>query len=300
MALRPVLDIDLLRTLVFIAEEASFTRTAERVGRTQSAVTLQIQKLEALVGRTLLVRSKGGPIELTAHGRLLVEHARRMLELNDEVFRTLADADSPRSLRLGAAEYCSSFYLPAALAAFAEAWPDVLVEVISGRSCQLAPQIKEDAFDLVVCEGGHEPRGWSSREVWRGPLRWITSSTETVHLRDPLPLCLYPSGCPWRPAWMDDCFWRSAALRALHDARRRHRVVATADTETGLFAAVQSGKAVTVAIEARLPEGVRVVGPDEGMPPLPDTSIVVITGRNANQPLADLFIDKIVENFAVR
>lgn len=299
MALRPVLDIDLLRTLVFIAEEASFTRTAERVGRTQSAVTLQIQKLEALVGRVLLVRAKGGPIELTSHGRLLVEHARQMLDLNDEAFRALADADGPRSLRLGAAEYCSSFYLPSALAAFAEAWPNVLVEVISGRSCQLAPQIKEDAFDLVICEGGHEPRGWSSREVWRGPLRWITSSTEPVHLSDPLPLCLYPSGCPWRPPWMDDCYWRSAALRALRDAGRRHRVVATADTEAGLFSTVQSGKAVTVAMEARLPDGVRVVREDEGMPSLPDTSIVVITGRNASQPLADLFVDKIAEHFVV-
>jgi DNA-binding transcriptional LysR family regulator len=299
VGLKPVLDMDVLRTLVFIAEEASFTRTAERVGRTQSAVTLQIQKLEAQVGRTLLVRSKGGPIELTPHGRLLVDRARAILDLNDEAFRALGEADAPTTLRLGGAEYCSSFYLPDTLAAFEAAHPGVLVEVITGRSCQLAPRIKEESFDLIVCEGGHEPRGWTSREVWHGPLRWITSATEPVHLRDPLPLCLYPSGCPWRPAWMDDCYWRSAALRALHDAHRRYRVVATADSEAGIFSAVLSGKAVTVAIEARLPDGLRVVRDEEGLPPLPDTSVVVITGRNAAQPLTGLLADTIAAHFRV-
>jgi hypothetical protein len=67
-------------------------------------------------------------------------------------------------------------------------------------SCQIASQIKDDAFDLVVCEGGHEPRNWQSTEVWRGPLKWITSTTQAIHLRDPFPLCLPPSDCPWRPA----------------------------------------------------------------------------------------------------
>jgi DNA-binding transcriptional LysR family regulator len=299
VGLRPVLDLDLLRTLVFIAEEASFTRTADRVGRTQSAVTLQVQKLETLVGRTLLIRSKGGPVELTAHGRLLVDRARKILALNDEAFRSLSDVEIPNTLRLGGAEYCASFYLRETLAAFEESQPDVLVEVISGRSCQLASRIKDDAFDLIVCEGGHEPRGWTAREVWRGPLRWITSEAAPVHLQDPLPLCLYPSDCPWRPAWMDDCYWRSAALRALQEANRNYRIVATTDSEAGIFAAVQEGKAVTAAIEARLPKGVRVVQPDEGLPPLPDTSIVIITGRRASQPLTALLSDTIAAHFRV-
>ena len=77
MAQRPALDLELLRTLVFIAEEASFTKAAERVGRTQSTITLQVQKLEGLVGQTLVVRSKGGPVELTPQGKALVESPAR-------------------------------------------------------------------------------------------------------------------------------------------------------------------------------------------------------------------------------
>ncbi len=101
MALRPALDLELLRTLVFIAEEASFTKAGERVGRTQSAVTLQVQKLEALVGQPLVIGSKGGPVELTPQGRALVDSARAMLKLNDEAFRALASHELPATVRLG-------------------------------------------------------------------------------------------------------------------------------------------------------------------------------------------------------
>jgi DNA-binding transcriptional LysR family regulator len=82
MAATPSLDLDLLRTLIAIAEEGGFTRAGERVGRTQSAISLQLQRLEAAVGRTLVVRSKGGGIELTAHGTALVERGRALLALN--------------------------------------------------------------------------------------------------------------------------------------------------------------------------------------------------------------------------
>ena len=108
MALRPALDLELLRTLVFIAEEASFTKAAERVGRTQSAVTLQVQKLEALVRQPLVTRSKGGPVELTPQGRALVDSARAMLKINDDALRALGSDDLPATVRLGT----SSAYIP--------------------------------------------------------------------------------------------------------------------------------------------------------------------------------------------
>src|SRR5262245_6379818 len=95
------------------------------------------------------------------------------------------------------------------------AYPNVMVEVTQGRSCQVIPQLKDGAFDLVVIGGDVVPSDWPLTEVWRSPIRWITSATEDIHRRDPLPLSMWPSHCPWRPAWLDDCFWRSATLRAL-------------------------------------------------------------------------------------
>jgi DNA-binding transcriptional LysR family regulator len=127
MALRPVLDLDLLRTLLFIAEEGSFTKAAEMVGRTQSAITLQIQKLELQVGHPVLLRSKGGPVELTPQGRILADAARRMLQLNDDAFRDLAALNPRPTLRVGVSDYYRPFFLEAALASLKLPFPTSLL-----------------------------------------------------------------------------------------------------------------------------------------------------------------------------
>src|SRR4051812_37306305 len=296
MVVRPVLDLDLLRTLVFIAEEKSFTRAAERVGRTQSAVTLQMQKLEGLVGYPLLARSKGGPVELTPHGQVLVAHASALLKGNDEALAALSPREVPTSLRIGASSYFAPLYLQRTLDAMRAAYPNVLVEVTQGRSCQLVPQLRDDAFDLVISEGGVEPRDSMLTEAWSGPLRWITSASADTHLRDPLPLSLWPSKCPWRPPWMEDCFWRSATMRALYQAGRAFEIVAVSDTMEGHFTAVKTGEAVAISLDMMLPPGVRVVEKEEGLPPLPNTRLVILKGQNATQPLTDILAAMIAAN----
>ena len=123
MALRPILDLDLLRTLVCIAEELSFTRAAQKVGRTPSAITLQVQKLEALVGQPLVVRSKGGPIELTPQGHTLVQKARAMLSLNDETFRSLAPESAAARVRIASSDEYSPFYVSRSIEAVRASYP---------------------------------------------------------------------------------------------------------------------------------------------------------------------------------
>jgi DNA-binding transcriptional LysR family regulator len=295
MPLRPVFDLDLLRTLLFVSEEASFTRAAERVGRTQSAVTLQVQKLEAAVGHPLLIRSKGGPVELSPYGRALVDHARAMLKLNDEAFEALCYGQVPVSLRMGVGTYFTPMYLDRTLEAMRAIHPHVLVEVIQGISCQLVPQLRDGEFDLLVSD--IEPPDWPGKEVWRGALRWITSANEEIHLRNPLPLSLYPT-CPWRPPWMKDCLWRSAPLHALRQAGRAHSIALVSNTMEGNFEAVREGKAVTVSPDLMLPAGVRAVAEHEGLPPLPDTRIVILKGQNATQPLTDKLADVVLASWS--
>jgi DNA-binding transcriptional LysR family regulator len=188
MAATPALDLDLVRTLVLIAEEKSFTRVAERVGRTQSAVSLQVQRLEAQVGRTLVARSKGGGVELTPHGEELVERGRALLALNDEIVRSVQNQKSHEVVRLGVDEGFTRRCLPDILARFATTNPSATVEVSRAASCELTPRLKSGDLDLMLCEGGLEPRQWPAIEVWRGPLCWIVSDAHGCHRDD---LCRY-------------------------------------------------------------------------------------------------------------
>jgi len=257
MAPTPALDLDLVRTLIAIAEEGSFTRAAGRVGRTQSAVSLQVQRLEALIGKTLIARGKGGDVELTTNGAMLVERGRELIALNDEILKAVQAQPTHAAVRLGVDEGYTRRCLPDILSRFAATNPEVTVEVARASSCELVPMLKANSLDLALCAGGHEPRQWPAVEIWRGPLTWIVSETTTRHLDDPLPLSLSPGACPFRPPWLDDCIWRAAALRALERVGRRYKIVSTSSTITAQQAAVQAGLAVTVSLPYALPAAAR-------------------------------------------
>jgi DNA-binding transcriptional LysR family regulator len=296
MAVPPTFDLYLLRTFMLIAEERSFTRAAERVGRTQSAVSLQMQRLEALIGQPVLVRETGGSVELTLAGKLLLQRSRNLLALNDEILNELREPESPVGVRLGTPETLSS-YLPKILASFAKGHPAVSVEISQGLSCQMVPLLKEGILDLMICESGVEPRGWPAVELYREPLRWITSKHHDAHRQDPVPLVLAPGNCPFMPAWLSDCIWRTAAIGAMERAGRKYRLVSTSLALTALQAAVLAGLGVTISTATDLPEGLRVLQPAEGFPPLPDTASVLLKAPNARQPVTDALADEIMRSF---
>jgi DNA-binding transcriptional LysR family regulator len=229
----PLLDPDLLRSLVLVAEERSFTRAAERVGRTQSAVSLQIQRLETAVGHLLLSRSKGGAVELTDEGRLLVAHAHRILSLNADLFAALKSPALPKVVRFGAVDYQAQGYLAEVLKGFTAAYPGVQVEMEHTLSCRLATKLRAGELDLMVGSKGHEPPGWPSVTLKSTRLRWIVAEGSSAHLQDPLPISINPEECQWRPPWLPDCPWRAATLSALGRSGRSYRIISTATTLSG-------------------------------------------------------------------
>ena len=297
MAVAPTLDLDLLRTLMCIAEDGSFTRAARRVGRTQSTVSLQMQRLEELIGHSVLLRGKGGVVEFTPRGKLLLESAKNMLALNDQILGSLKSQPLHGSIRLGTPQDYSQLYLQAVISSFAKAYPDVSVEIQVGSSCELVPLLRSGKIDVMLCEGGHEPPQWPSVELWRAPLRWITSTRSTAHLQDPLPVSLSPGNCPFRPAWLSECVWRGAVLRALDGAGRRYQIVSTSTSVVGQQAAVLAGIAVTVSTVAGLNPGLKVVDNSVGLPDLPDTTVLLLKSQEARQPLADALCEHIEAMF---
>jgi DNA-binding transcriptional LysR family regulator len=283
-------DPDLLRSFVLIAEGRSFTDAAMLVGRTQSAISMQVKRLEDLLGQPLLNRGKGGTVELTPHGRYLLEHARQILALNDSVMATFRTPLMSGRVRLGSPDDYALAYLPAILKRFAETHPAVQVDVRCSPSGELQRSLKAGELDLTLLSDGHAPADWPTVELWRGPLVWVTSTRYSPHRQDPLPLAL-ASG--------HGCDWADAAIRALEQTGRRYRVAYTSASQIGSHAPVVAGLAVTVSTLSWLPEGARPVRPDEGLPKLPEFGILMLKAKLPHQPVTDALEAHIRQGFRV-
>lgn len=281
------IDPDLLRAFAYIAEEGSFTRAAERVGRTQSAVSMQVQRLEAALGQKLLLRGKGGSVQLTPQGRYLLERSRALLALNDEIWTAFRTPQIQGTVRLGSPDDYALRYLPPVLKRFADSHPGIDVDVLCLPSQELLPKLREGELDLSLITDGHNAVGLPKVELWRGPLHWITSERYAPHRLSPLPVALANSHCSWR----------SAAVDALEGAGMPYRVAYNSASQLGTHAPVMAGLAVTISTISWLPEGLRRVRPEEGLPPLPDFSILMMKGRDARQPVTDVLATHITETF---
>ena len=287
MTIPQSLDPDLLRAFVVIAEDGSFSRAAERVGRTQSAVSMQVQRLESALGKRLFVRGRGGQVTLTPQGSMLLERARELLRLNDQIWASFHTPQIQGRVRLGTPDDYALRYLPQVLKSFADTHPGIEVAVDCAPSVELFPKLRNGELDLSLLSEGEEMAGWPSLELWRGPLRWITSDRYAPHRLDPLPLALSRTSCSWG----------KAAITALEAAGRDYRLAYTSASQMGTHAPVLAGLAVTVSTISWVPEGLRVVRREEGLPDLPDFGILLARGRDAQQPVTDVLARHITDTF---
>ncbi|MFI4980896.1 MAG: LysR substrate-binding domain-containing protein, partial [Nevskiales bacterium] len=217
----------------------------------------------------------------------LLERSRTLLALNDEIWNTFRAPPVHGTVRLGTPDDHALRYLPQVLRRFADSHPAVEVEVLCAPSADLVEKLKAGELDLTLCTEGHEPRRWPSAELWRGPLMWITSERHAPHRLDPLPLALASQ----------DCCWRHTATRLLERAGRRFRIAYTSATLAGTHAPVLAGLAVTVSAIAWVPEGLRTLRPDEGLPALPETGILLLKARAPRQPVTGVLAAHIAETF---
>lgn len=287
------LDPDLLRVFVLIAEGRSFTEAAALVGRTQSAVSMQVKRLEDVLGQPVFSRGRGGGVELTPHGQYLLSRAREILALNDQVITTFRTPQIAGTVRLGSPDDYAFGYLPPVLRRFADSHPAVQVDVLCEPSAELIERLKRGQLDLALLSEGNEPHSMPAIPLWRGPLVWVTSTRYAPHRLDPLPLAL---ASPDPLSERKGCDWGCAAVQALERAGRRYRIAYTSASQVGTHAPVLAGLAVTVSAHAWLPDGLRPVRPDESLPRLPDYGIILIKSRQARQPVTDALASHIEES----
>ncbi|HJV26951.1 MAG TPA: LysR substrate-binding domain-containing protein [Aromatoleum sp.] len=245
---------ELLRTFVKAVDLGSFTRAGDAVGRTQSAVSLQVRRLEEMLNAALFVRGTHR-VKLTDEGAILIDYARRMLALNDEAVSSLNRPKVAGSVRLGAPHEYTASLLPVILGKFAQAHPAVMLEVACDLSKNLLARQEKGEFDLVIAlHDGPELSGGT--KVHTEPLVWITSPDHARHQQRPLSLVLAPP----------PCIYRNRVLHALSRAERAWRMAYTSSSYSGIIAAVRAGLGVTLLAASTVPEGVRALEERDGFP----------------------------------
>ncbi len=264
------LDMDLLRSLTLAIDLGSFARAAERVGRTQSALSLQMRKLEEQAGQVLF-RKQGRAIALTEAGELLLGYARRLLDLNDEALAAVRGRALEGEVRLGLPSDFAENWLPLVLARFARAHPAVRIDVKVGRNAGLIDGVLRSELDLALAFSDADcAPAPSATEVRIDdlPMAWIGPADWAPPLSGPLPMILFEQ----------PCIFRRAGLDALDRAGIPWRVTFTSPSLSGVWAAVEAGLGVTIRTAANLPKSLRVLGSSDGMPALPSVSLALYGG----------------------
>ena len=278
-----LLDVDQLRTFIAIAETGSFTKAAEIVNKTQSAVSMQMKRLEERLEKPIFARD-GRASKLTEDGQRLLDYARRIVKLNMETLAAFSDAELFGRVRLGVPDDYADRYLPEIMARFSRAYPGVELTVICEPSVDLLERIDANEIDLAIVTNCESKR--ASETFRRERLLWVTSNRHPTHTEEPVPLAL------GRPS----CSWRRAAIEKMESIGRPYRVLYSSSNAGAVAAAVLSGLSVSVLAESGLRPGMRVLTAADGFPELPSCHVGLVRNAHERSALADALAEHIVSS----
>lgn len=262
-------DLALLRAFVSVVDAGGFTRAGERLHRTQSTISQQIRKLEDEAGVPLLDRS-ARHLRLTDDGERLLAHARRILALSSEARALFTGRRAEAVVRVGITEDYAADRLPALLSRFAAEHAAVRLHVRCGLSIAMLADLEAGDLDLALVKQ-LRPRP-EALAAWVEPLYWVAGAAGRALAEDPLPLVVFPQGC----------IYRNHAVHELEVMGRAWRIAYTSPNLAGVQAAVTAGLGISLLDRAEIPPGSRILGPEDGFPPLPEAQVALF----ARQPLS--------------
>lgn len=250
------LDLAIMRTLLAVVETGSFAKAARSVGRSESAVSLQLKRLEEQVGEPVFLRA-GKRMTLTSAGTTLVEYARRLLELNDEALSAASESSVDGIVTLGVPHDVAETWLPAVIAGFGRSHPSATLNIVEGRSPILLSRLADNQLDLAVAFSATRPREalWSANL----PMVWIGRHDFSPRKNQPLQLA----------AFDPPCFFRAAATASLEQADIDWSIGYASESLPDLWSAVNLGLGVAVRTPAAVPRGLAILDGRHGLPDLP-------------------------------
>jgi DNA-binding transcriptional LysR family regulator len=280
------IPIELLRTFIAIADTGSFSLAADQISRTQSAVSMQIKRLEELLEKSLIHRDSRN-LQLTSDGVTLLQFARRILKLNEEALSLLKRPELKGWVSIGLPDDYAARFLPEILANFSRTHPRVQVKVTCEPSNILLERIRKKDIDLAIVTSP-APEAENGILLRQDPIVWVTSERHCQHEITPLPLALF-SGT---------CYCRNWILSALDKAGVEHRIAYTSPSIMGLQAAVTAGLAVSAISQSIVWPGIRQLSPEQGFPSLPNAYLMLRRNPESNNCIVDSLADHICKAFS--
>ncbi|MEL6582846.1 MAG: LysR family transcriptional regulator [Pseudomonadota bacterium] len=267
------LDMTALRSFVTVAECGGVTRAAGQLHLTQSAVSMQIKRLEESLNQPLFDRTGRG-VTLTAHGEQLLGYGRRILALNDEVWGRMTDQAFEGEIAFGVPHDIVYPHVPLVLQRFAAEFPRVKVQLISSNTRSLHAQMARGEVDLILTTEGPPTKGGET--LVTKPLVWVGA----------------PGGAAWRQrplrlAFENACIFRASVQNALNLADISWEMAVESQQTRTIEASVSADLAVHAAVEGSLPEYMEVIRHSGALPRLPEVHINMYVAHGANAALAD-------------
>jgi DNA-binding transcriptional LysR family regulator len=259
------IDIIAIQAFVQVVETGSFTKAAKRIGRTQSAVSQQILKLEDQLGQELFSRDK--TLTLTHHGELFLSYARRIIALQQEAIDCFKEPDLKGEVRFGIPEDFATMLLSNVLTDFSRSHPRIMLNVECDLTLNLFNRFILKEFDLVLVKM-NQPEGFPNGvKVWTEPLEWV-GDIDLIQPDKPLPLVLAPQ----------PCVYRKCALSSLDAFERKWRLVFLSPSYAGVTAAVKAGLGLTVLPRTMIPSFLKPIA-NGLLPPLEDIHVSLLKHR---------------------
>ena len=258
---RSNLDLDTLRTLAVAHNRGGLSHAAEHLGRTPSAISLQMKRLQDDLGVTLFVK-RGRRLGLTEHGEVVLSYARRILALNDELLDTTQRAGISGVIRIGGPQDFASV-LPEVLSHFASLYPRMQIELLIEGNASLLEAVQSARIDVAAVIGGHDVG--AGETVGHLEIGWIASASFSPRGKQPLPLAVLGPKCAFR----------RCAIERLEAADTSYRIAASSPSLDGLWAALRGGLGVTARTALNLPEGLAFEPALHGLPALGSLPVTV-------------------------
>ncbi len=279
----PLLDNDVLRSFVAIAECGTFTGAAKLVHRTPSALSMQIKQLEQNLGKTLFIREPR-QVTLTTEGEVLLDYSRRLLRLNEEAVQHFIAPSLEGKVGIGTSDDVGTRILPEVLAQFARSYPAVLVDVVVGSSKQNLARLDAGELDMTLVTVADERGPGRGEVVHEEPLVWAGREGCSAVLRTPLPIAMAHEGCAWR----------QMTLRALDKAGVPYRIAYTCEHCSGQEAAMLADLAVAPFPQSLVRSPLREIASDT-LPQIGMYQLALV--RRGSNPLNDALASHVRDAF---